>query len=221
MEQRAHFHKKLEELKMQVLRMAALSEKAVYNSIKAYLEYNSDLAEDVIMGDIEINDLENAIDRFNLELLALDQPMAKDLRNIVGAMRITMNLERLGDEAVNLAHRALFLSTRPPLPYNQKMEQLTETAKKMLASALKSFVEEDVKLAEQVCAMDNEADEFSLKILKQYINDMVTESRIVERGVHAIMAARHLERVGDLATNVAETVIFIVEGENVKHRCRG
>lgn len=221
MEQRAHFHKKLEELKMQVLRMAALSEKAVYNSIKAYLEYNSDLAEDVIMGDIEINDLENAIDRFNLELLALDQPMAKDLRNIVGAMRITMNLERLGDEAVNLAHRALFLSTRPPLPYNQKMEQLTETAKKMLASALKSFVEEDVKLAEQVCAMDNEADEFSLKILKQYINDMVTESRIVERGVHAIMAARHLERLGDLATNVAETVIFIVEGENVKHRCRG
>ena len=221
MEQRAHFHKKLEELKMQVLRMAALSEKAVYNSIKAYLEYNSDLAEDVIMGDIEINDLENAIDRFNLELLALDQPMAKDLRSIVGAMRITMNLERLGDEAVNLAHRALFLSTRPPLPYNQKMEQLTETAKKMLASALKSFVEEDVKLAEQVCAMDNEADELSLKILKQYINDMVTESRIVERGVHAIMAARHLERVGDLATNVAETVIFIVEGENVKHRCRG
>ncbi len=221
MEQRAHFHKKLEELKMQVLRMAALSEKAVYNSIKAYLEYNSDLAEDVIMGDIEINDLENAIDRFNLELLALDQPMAKDLRNIVGAMRITMNLERLGDEAVNLAHRALFLSTRPPLPNNQKMEQHTATAKKMLASALKSFVEEDVKLAEQVCAMDNEADEFSLKILKQYINDMVTESRIVERGVHAIMAARHLERVGDLATNVAETVIFIVEGENVKHRCRG
>lgn len=221
MEQRAHFHKKLEELKMQVLRMAALSEKAVHTSIKSYLEFDSDLAEDVIMGDIEINDLENAIDRFNLELLALDQPMAKDLRGIVGAMRITLNLERLGDEAVNLAHRALFLSTRPPLPYNQKMEQLTEVAKKMLSSALKSFVEEDSKLAEQVCAMDNEADELSIKILKQYINDMVTESRIVERGVHAIMAARHLERVGDLATNVAETVIFIVEGENVKHRCRG
>lgn len=221
MEQRTHFHKKLEELKMIVLRMAALAEKAVHNSIKAYLEYNSDLAEEVIMGDIEINDLENAIDRFNLELLALDQPMAKDLRNIVGAQRITVNLERLGDEAVNLAHRALFLSMRPPLPYNQKMERLTEVVKKMLSNSLKAYVENDSKLAEQVCAMDNEADELALKVLKQYINDMVTESRIVERGVHAIMAARHLERVGDLATNVAESVIFIVEGENVKHRCRG
>ncbi len=221
MQQRAHFHKKLEELRLLLLRMASLAEKAVHKSIKAYLEGDSDLAEEVIMSDQEINDLETSIDRFNLELLALDQPMAKDLRAIVGAMRITLNLERLGDEAVNMAHRALFLSTRPALPYNQKMEKLTEVSKRMLSLALKAYVDGDVELAEEVCRSDNECDELSLKVLKQYINDMVTESRLVERAVHAIMAARHLERIGDLATNVAEVVIFMVAGADVKHGCRG
>ena len=221
MEQRAHFTQKLEELKMQVLRMAALSEKAVHNAVTAFFENDNEMAESVIMGDIEINDLENAIDKYNLELLALDQPMARDLRFIVGTMRITVNLERIGDEAVNLAHRAMFLSSRPPLPYNQRMEMLADIAKKMVADSLKAFVDEDTELAGEVCEMDNQADEMNLKILKEFINGMVAESRIVERGVHAIMAARHLERIGDLATNVAEAVVFIVEGEDVKHKCRG
>ena len=124
MEQRAHFSKKLEDLKVMVLRMAAMSESAVHKSIKAYLEGDADLAEDVIVGDDVINDMEDDIDNFSLELLALDQPMAVDLRTIIGAQRITVNLERLGDEAVNLAHRAMFLSTRPPMPHNPKMESL-------------------------------------------------------------------------------------------------
>lgn len=221
MEQRAHFTKKLEELKMQVLRMASMSEKAVQSAVTAYMQRDHELAEDVISGDVDINELECAIDKYNLELLALDQPMARDLRSIVGSMRITVNLERLGDEAVNLAHRGLFLSARPPLPYNQKMEKLASTSKKMLSDALKSFVDEDVVLANQVCEMDNEADELSLRILKEYISEMVGESRIVERGVHAIMAARHMERIGDLSTNIAETVIFIVKGDDIKHKCRG
>lgn len=221
MEQRAHFTHKLEELKLMVLRMAALAESAVHKSIKAYLEGDADLAEEVIKGDTAINDLEDEIDKFNLELLALDQPMAVDLRVIVGTMRITVNLERLGDEAVNLSHRAMFLSSRPPLPFNPKMEKLADTAKGMLADSLKSFVDNDVRLAEQVCRTDDKADELTVQLLKEFINDMVTESRIVERGVHAIIGARHLERVGDLATNIAETVGFIVEGDSMKHNCRG
>lgn len=219
-EQKAHFTAKLEELKMLVLRMAALSEKALNNSITAYMDRNADMAEEVIKGDADINCMEVDIDSLSLEMLALEQPMASDLRRIVGTGRITMNLERLGDEAVNMAHRALFMSTRSPLPYNQKMELLAEKAKEMVSLALKSFVESDVALAEDVCNMDNEADELAVKVLKEYIAQMVAETRVVERGVHAIMAARHLERVADLATNVAESVIFIVEGENVKHKCR-
>ena len=220
MEQRAHFTEKLAELKMLVLRMAALSERAVRNSLKAYFETDAVLAEEIIEADSDINELEDRIDKLVLEMLALGQPMAGDLRTVLGSGRIIINLERLGDEAVNMAHRALFLSTRPPLPHNQHMEQLGDTVSKMLSMALKAFVDRDVKLAEQVCNMDNLADELYIKLLKEYISGMVTETRVVERGVHAILAIRHLERIGDLSTNVSESVIFIVQGESVKHRCK-
>ncbi len=220
MEQRAHFTEKLEELKMLVLRMAALSEQAVHNSIIAFFETDATLAEDVIEGDLEINALENQIDRLILEMLALGQPMAVDLRTVLGSARIIINLERLGDEAVNMAHRAVFLSTRPALAKSEKMERMAETCKKMLSMALKSFVDKDVELAAQVCAIDNKADDLCIKALKEYITNMVTETRVVERGVHAILAARHLERIADLATNVSESVIFIVQGDSVNHRCK-
>ncbi|MCJ2165452.1 MULTISPECIES: phosphate signaling complex protein PhoU [unclassified Pseudodesulfovibrio] len=221
MEQRAHFSKKLEDLRVKVLRMAALSESAVHKAIKAYLENDSDLAEAVIVGDDAINEMEDQIDNFCLELLALDQPMAVDLRTIIGAQRITVNLERLGDEAVNLAHRAMFLASRPPMPHNPKMENLANIVKLMLSEALKAYVDDDVTLAGQVCRMDDKADDLNISILRQMVAEMVSESRIVERGVHAIIGARHLERIGDLATNVAESVVFIVEGTSMKHNCRG
>lgn len=221
MEQRAHFSKKLEDLKVMVLRMAALSESAVHKAMKAYLENDADLAETVIIGDEVINEMEDEIDNFSLELLALDQPMAVDLRTIVGAQRVTVNLERLGDEAVNLAHRAIFLSTRPPLPHNPKMSDLSVIAKTMLSDAFKAYVDEDVALAEQVCRMDDKADDLNIAILRQLVSEMVTETRIVERGVHAIIGARHMERIADLATNVAESVVFVVEGTSMKHSCKG
>jgi phosphate transport system protein len=101
------------------------------------------------------------------------------------------------------------------------MEQLGAQVQNMLSKALRSFADQDCELAAQVCAMDHNADELSLKVLKECINTMVEETRIVERGVHIIMASRHLERIGDLSTNVAEAVIFIKEGQNLKHRCKG
>jgi|UPI00041159A3 phosphate transport system protein len=221
MEQRAHFTKRMEELKVQVLRMASMAETAATNAIKGLLENNSDLAEDVIANDMRINELECELDKNNLELLALGQPMAKDLRFIVGAMRITSNLERIGDEAVNIAHRTVFLSTRPPLPYNQKLEQMAEVTKNMISRSVKSFADEDISLASKVCSMDNEADTLNVRILKNLISNMVTETRLVERGVHIIMSSNHLERIADQSTNIAESVIFIAQGENVKHDCRG
>jgi phosphate transport system protein len=221
MQQRSHFTQKLGELRMLLLRMAALAEQAVQNACRAYLESNTDLAESVVMNDMAINEMEDAIDAFNLELLALDQPMASDLRLIIGSMRITMNLERVGDEAVNLAHRTLFLSTRQALPANPRMAQLCAHVQDMLQKAVRSLVDEDTTLANDICGMDHRADELCLKVLKEAINTMVDETRIVERGVHVIMASRHLERIGDLATNIAEAVIFIKEGMDLKHRCKG
>ncbi len=221
MQQRVHFSHKLEELRMLVLRMAALAETAARNAARAYIEGDSDLAEEVIMGDVEINALEDRIDAYTLELLALDQPMACDLRAIIGAMRMSVNLERVGDEAVNLAHRAVFLSTRQALPPNPRMEQLAAHVLEMFSRALRAYADQDTELAGQICAMDHTSDELSLKVLKECISTMVEETRIVERGVHVIMASRHLERIGDLSTNVGEAVIFIKEGLDVKHKCKG
>lgn len=220
MEQRGYFTKQLEDLKLSVLRMAAMSERAVQQAVQAFLSGNNEMAEAVIDNDVEINELECDIDKFNLELLALGQPMAKDLRFIVGSQRITVNLERIGDEAVNLAHRAVFLSTRQPMNINPKLEKLCTHAKLMVTDAISAFVNEDVSMANSICTRDQEADQLHVKILKDTINEMVGESRIVERGVHHIMAARHMERIADLATNVAEAVIFIVKGEDIKHHCR-
>lgn len=221
MEQRANFTRKMDDLKVLVLRMSSMAETAMLNSVKALADCNAELAEDIIQNDIKINELECELDKFNIELLALDQPMARDLRFIVGSMRITSNLERIGDEAVNLAHRAVFLSTRPPLPFNQLLEQMSQVASDMVSMAVKSFADEDVELANRVCGMDNEADSLNLRILKGLIENMVSETRIVERGVHLIMAASHLERIADQATNIAESVIFINQGINIKHQCRG
>lgn len=221
MEQRAHFTKKMDDLKIQVLRMSSMAETAMHNSMRALAECNADLAEDVIVNDIKINELECELDRFNIELLALDQPMARDLRFIVGSMRISSNLERIGDEAVNLAERAVFLSTRPPLPFNHLLEQMCNVTGTMVIQAVRSFADEDHAMAAKVGGMDNEADSLNLRILKGLIENMVTETRIVERGVHLIMAANHLERIADQATNIAESVIFISQGVNIKHQCSG
>jgi phosphate transport system protein len=221
MEQRAHFVKKMDDLKVQVLRMSSMAETALQNSVKALAESNAELAEDIIMNDIKINELEYELDEYNLGLLALDQPMARDLRFIVGSMRISSNLERIGDQAVNLSHRAVFLSTRPPLPFNQLLDRMSTIAIEMVSKAVKAFADEDHVLAAEVCGMDNEADGLSVRILKGLIEDMVSETRIVERGVHLIMAASHLERIADQATNIAESVIFITQGVNIKHQCKG
>ncbi|WP_319763939.1 phosphate signaling complex protein PhoU [Maridesulfovibrio sp.] len=221
MEQRAHFVKKMDDLKVQVLRMSSMAETALQNSVKALAESNAELAEDIIMNDIKINELEYELDEYNLGLLALDQPMARDLRFIVGSMRISSNLERIGDQAVNLSHRAVFLSTRPPLPFNQLLDRMSTIAIEMVSKAVKAFADEDHVLAAEVCGMDNEADGLSVRILKGLIENMVSETRIVERGVHLIMAASHLERIADQATNIAESVIFITQGVNIKHQCKG
>lgn len=220
MEQRAHITQRMQELKKQVLTMAAMTSRALADAVKAFQVLDSDLAETVIHADVDINELESGLDKTNLELLALTQPMAGDLRFIVGAMRMSMNLERIGDEAVNLAHRTVFLSTRPPLPAHPNMERLAQTAREMLADAIRAFAEGDVVLAATICQRDQTADDLHYKIMRQIITDMVEESRIAERGVHHIMAAKHLERVADLCTNLAEAVIFIVKGEEIKHRCQ-
>ena len=215
----SRFHQELEKLKMTVLQMAALTEKALERAIKALIERDTELAAEVIKEDQQINLLEVEVDRYSLKLLALDQPMARDLRFIVGTMRIAIDLERIGDQAVNIAERALFLSKRPPLPTHQTMEQLGAIALDMLRSVIAAFVNQNANQAYDVCQMDDSADELNVVILKKLIDYMVNEVPAVKRSVQTIIAARCLERAADNATNIAESVIFIVRGVNIKHHC--
>ena len=214
----SRFREELEQLKMMILQMAALADSALEKAMRALFESDAELANEVIEGDQQINLLEVDIDRYSLRLLALGQPLARDLRFIVGCMRISVDLERVADQAVNVAESALFLSSRPPLPHNSNLEQLAETATDMLRTALAAFVLGNAEEARDVCQMDDTADELNVAILRGLLDYMVGEVPAVERSVQTIIAARSLERVADQATNLAESVIFIVQGVNIKHQ---
>ncbi|MFO7597251.1 MAG: phosphate signaling complex protein PhoU [Desulfocurvibacter africanus] len=215
-----HFHHQLETLKLRVLEMGALADKAVEKALRALAERNYVLAEEVMEGDARVNELQCEVDERSLRLLALDQPMAKDLRFIVGSIHIVTNLERAGDQAVNIAERAVLFAQRQPLDRYPVFDELAEITLDMLRKALQAYNTGDTELAAQVCAMDARADTLNLKVLKHYIEFMIQESRAVERAVHMIILGKCLERIGDLATNVAEYVQFIVKGVNVKNSCR-
>ncbi|RJP90114.1 MAG: phosphate transport system regulatory protein PhoU [Desulfobacteraceae bacterium] len=225
MEDRKHFVNSLEKLKMMLLNMATMTRRAVENANQAFQDRNEGLAQAVIDGDHAINDLEVQIDNISLKLLALEQPMARDLRFIIGAMRISNDLERIADQAVNVAERTLFLCQHPPLDPIPAMEQLMEVTGDMLDRAIKSFVEEDPKQAISIREMDDTADHWTMVVLQTLIENMVQntpegEKRLVNtrRSVQTIIASRCLERVGDLSTNIGEHVAFIVTGMNVKHQ---
>lgn len=215
----SRFHQEMEQLKMTILQMAALTETALKKAVQSLFERNIPLANDVVDRDQEINMLDVAVDKHCLRLLALEQPMARDLRFIIGCMRIAVDLERVADQAVNVAQRAQFLSTRPALPPNQAMEQLAETAQDMLSSVISAFINQNVSQAADVCQMDDTADELNVTVLKNLLDYMVNEVPAVERSVQTIIVARCLERAADQATNIAESVIFMVKGVNVKHHC--
>jgi phosphate transport system protein len=215
----SRFHQEMEQLKMTILQMAALTEAALKKAVRALFERDIQLADEVVERDYEINQLEVAVDKYCLRLLALEQPMARDLRFIVGCMRIAVDLERVADQAVNVAQRAQFLSRRPPLPPNSAMEQLAEIAIDMLSCVISAFINQNVSQAADVCHMDDNADELNVTVLKNLLDYMVNEVPAVERSVQTIIAARCLERAADQATNIAESVIFMVKGVNVKHHC--
>ncbi|WP_448382356.1 phosphate signaling complex protein PhoU [Desulfosoma sp.] len=216
---KSHFIRQMEELRMTVLEMAALTEKAMNKALQAFKTRDEELAAQVIAEDHVVNQLEMKIDHLCLSLLALEQPVAKDLRFIIGALRMSIDLERIADQAVNIAQRAQFLAQRPPLAFLPELDALAETAMDMLRVAIEAFARQNVTQAYDVCQMDDEADELNDKVLRRMIDLMVTESRSIERAVQTIITARCLERVADQTTNIAETVIFIVQGVNIKHRC--
>lgn len=225
MEERKHFVHELESLKMILLNMAAMTQKAVDEANTAFLNRDEPLARRIIDGDRKINNLELEIDSLSLRLLALEQPMARDLRFIIGATKICNELERIADQAVNIAERTVFLCQHPPLPPIPALERLMEVTTEMLAKAIRSFMDEDPKMAMSIREMDDAADQWTMKVLQTLIENMAQntpagEIRLINtrRSVQTIIVSRCLERVGDQATNIGEHVAFIVTGRNVKHQ---
>ena len=215
-----HLQQLVEELRLKVLNIAALAERAVDQACTSLTSRDSGLAEKVIENDAAINALECDIDEASLNILAREQPVARDLRFVMGSVRAVIDLERIGDEAVNVAEKVIYMSKLPEAPYNPQMDELIASVRKMLRDAVVSFRDGNTQLAMDVCRGDAAADELNVRILKRTMDDMVAETTGVRRAVHTILAARSLERICDLATNIAEATIFVVEGISIKHRCQ-
>ncbi|MGB8991850.1 MAG: phosphate signaling complex protein PhoU [Desulfobaccales bacterium] len=214
-----HFDQELEKLKQDLLRMAALAETAVHKSLLSVINRDSDLARDVITEDITLNRMELAIEEQAFKLLALWQPVATDLRLTVAGMRIATELERIGDQAVNISERALELNSRPTLELPIDIKVMADLALGMVRTSIDAFVNQDPKLAIQVCQRDVEVDILDDEYIQKILDCMINESRWVTRLHHFIIIVRNLERIADLATNIAEDIVFIIEGRVIKHRC--
>jgi phosphate transport system protein len=213
------FDQELGNLKQDLLRMAALAETAVGKSLLSVTNRDSDLAREVITDDISLNRMELAIEEQAFKLLALRQPVATDLRLTVASMRIATELERIGDQAVNIAERALELNSSPPLELPIDIKVMAEMALGMVRTSIDAFVNQDPRLAIQVCQRDVEVDILDDEYIQKILGYMIQESRWVTRLHHFIIIVRNLERIADLATNIAEDIVFIVEGRVIKHRC--
>src|SRR4030067_1073750 len=212
-----HFQKELEELKENLLKMAAMVEEAIRGSVQSLVKRDSDLAQKVFEREDQINKMEVTIDDMCLRLLALRQPMAVDLRFITSAMKIVTDLERMGDQAVNIGERAISFNQEPQLKPYIDIPRMAEIAQSMVKDVLDAFVNRDSKLARSVCQRDDLVDGLHDQVFRELLTYMISDQKTITRAVHLIIVGRCLERIADHATNIAEDVIFLVDARVIKH----
>jgi phosphate transport system protein len=213
-----HLQRDLERLRQSLLRMAALVEETVFQAAHALQRRDMALADKVIAGDDVIDAEENRVEEECLKILALHQPVARDLRLVAAAMMICIDLERMGDLAASIAERALVVVRTPKLPIPDRLPRMTDLTTLMVRQALDSFVNLDTRLARVVGSLDDEVDRYNTQIIRELIDTMRGSPELVEPALSLFSAVRHLERIADHATNIAEDVIYLVEGEIVRHR---
>jgi phosphate transport system protein len=213
-----HLQRDLDDLQRDLLALAGLVEAAVFQAIRALRERDAALARAVIAGDSQIDQEENHIDEECLKVLALHQPVAGDLRRIVAVMMITTDLERMGDLAEEIAERAIHLARPPHLPVSDKLQRMTDLTTMMVRQSLDAFVNLDTTLAQTVIRMDDEVDRYNVQIIDEIMQAMKGSPALIDPGLSMFSAVRHLERIADHATNIAEDVIYLVEGEIVRHK---
>jgi phosphate transport system protein len=212
-----HFDQELESLKTTLIKMGSVAEEAVALAIRALLERDGELARSVAEGDQRINSLEIEIDNAIIDLLALRQPVAVDLRFILAAQKINNDLERIGDHAVNIAECAERISVHKPLKPFIDIPSMAEVAMGMLKNALDSFVRRDTELARAVIQKDDVLDEKNKSIIRELLTYMAESPSLISYSLECISVSKNLERVGDLATNIAEDTIYVAQAKLVKH----
>ncbi len=212
-----HFDEELNNLKEKLLRMAALAEESIVMAVNSLKERKEELAHKVLKGEESINLLDIEIDELSLRLLALRQPMAVDLRFITSAMKIASELERIGDQAVNIAERALEILKLPLLKPLIDIPRMATLAQNMVKDSIDAFINRDDKLAKNVCERDDEVDDLNDQIFRELLTYVMQDPITIRRAVDLILVGRHLERIADHATNISEDVIYFVKGKTIKH----
>ncbi|WP_461831277.1 phosphate signaling complex protein PhoU [Aquifex sp.] len=210
--------KELEETKELVIKMAKYVQEAIDKATEALNKQDVELAEEVIKGDDTIDLLEVDIERRCIRMIALYQPEAGDLRMIMGIYKIVSDLERMGDEAENIAERAILLAEEPPLKPYVNLNFMAEMVKEMVNDSVISFIQEDVPLAKKVIERDDLIDELYHQLERELITYVLEDPRNIKRAMNLSFVARHYERIADHAENVAEAAIYLSEGEIVKHQ---
>jgi len=212
-----HYDAELKELNLKILEMGGLVEKQIEHAVRGLVERDDALCRVTIERDRDVNRMDVDIDDLCIRLLALHQPAAKDLRLITTGLKITTDLERIGDIAVNLCERAIELNKEPQLKPFIDIPRMAQVAQTMLRQSLDSFVREDVDLALRVCRDDDVIDQLTQQLFRELMSYMVEAPQTITRATRLLFVAKYLERVADHATNIAEMVVFTVKGKSIRH----
>jgi phosphate transport system protein len=212
-----HLERDLEAIEQEILEQSSRVEDMIAKSCQALIERRSDIATEVIANEREINQREVKIEEECLKILALHQPVAVDLRRTTTVLKINTELERIADLTVNIAERTISLADHPEFEIPDKLERMFVRASDMVHEALDAFVDQNVKAAREVCRRDDEVDEYNRRVIDDLLETMRSRSDLVEAALHFFSVCRHVERIGDCATNIAEDVIYLVEGEIARH----
>jgi phosphate transport system protein len=212
-----HFEGELQTLQQLLLRMGGLVEQQIARAIESLVERDSDLARDVIERDREVNQLDILIDEECLKVIALHQPAAGDLRLVTTALKINTDLERIGDMAVNVCERAIELNEEPTLKPYIDIPHMAKEAQAMVRTSLDSFVQRDTELAVQVIDQDDVVDALAHQLYRELLSYMAEDPKTISRATKILLISKYLERIADHATNIAEMVVFMVDGTMIRH----
>jgi phosphate transport system protein len=213
-----HFDQDLQTLKERILYMGSLSETMIHIAIKALVDRKVELVKEVYREEEDVNKLQIEVDDRCLQMIALHQPIATDLRFITAAMKINSDLERIADQAVNISQTTEYLLEEPALKPLIDVPRMAHIASEMLKDALDSFVNRDENLARSVLVRDDEVDDLKEQVFRELLTYMISDASTIKRAIALILISRNLERIADHATNIAEDVVFVVAGKDIRHR---